>query len=686
MGELERSLFSPQSIALIGLSSDPSRPTGRPLRFLRRAGFAGDIHIVNPRRDEVQGERAYPDLASLPSRPDHAYVLLGTERVEAALADCAEAGVQVATVLADGFAESGAEGRARQDRLISIAREAGMRLLGPNSMGVADLHSGCWLTVNAIYDEADHPKGQTALFSQSGSMMGALISRAKGLGLGFSRVVAVGNEADLGVAEIATACLDDPNTDVFALFIETIRDADALARFATAAHERGKPVIAYKLGRSKLGQDMAVAHTGALLSDDAVSDAFLRDIGIARVTTLDALVEAPVLFRGRAPLSKTEPKIGVVTTTGGGGATVCDRLALEGIGIHPPSADTMAAVRSTGLDIVDGPMIDLTMAGAGPEFVRPTIEAVARDTEVDIVLSVTGSSGRSSPERTVQPLVDADLGEKPFAAFITPDASESLRGLLARGLPAFRTPESCADALGAFIRWRAPRLQSLACLPSLDIGTPMDEAASLHILSEAGVPVVDAVTLAPGETPDLPYPVVLKVLSSEIPHKTEAGGVITGIRNASELVAASKRIVENIAQHDPETAVTRLLAAPMVTPLQEVLIGYRLDPQLGPVVTLAPGGIMVGLHPEDRAIAMAPVDLDIARRMIDTVPGLAPIRGHRNRPHGDISALAAAIVALSRLALSDRLILEAEANPMMVMTDGVVAADALVICKEENST
>ena len=678
---LSHALFTPRSIGLIGLSDTASKPSGRPLRFLRRAGYSAPIYIVNPRRETVQGERAYRHLSDLPEVPEHVYILLGADLAEQAVADCAAAGVAIATLVADGFAEAGPEGRARQDRLVASARAGGMRLLGPNSMGVADLHSGCWLTVNAIYDEPDHLAGGTALFSQSGSMMGGLISRSKGLGLGFSRVAAVGNEADLGIAEIGMACLDDPNTDVFLLFLETIRDADALARFATAAHQARKPVIAYKLGRSALGQEMAVAHTGALLAEDAVADAFLRDIGIARVTTLDGLIEAPMLFRGRVPMGRTAPRLGVLTTTGGGGATVSDRLALEGIAIHPPSPATMAAVRATGLDVVDGPMVDLTMAGAGPTFVRPTIEAIAADPDVDMVVSITGSSARSAPDTVVPALIEADTNGKPLATFMTPDAMPALTRLLAAGVAAFRTPEGCADAVGAFCRWRVPRRTTLARAPTQDDAVTLDEAASLALLHDLGVPAVPSVALAiheVGSAPlPFPYPVVAKVLSDAVPHKTEAGGVITGIASGDDLAAAAARIKTQVEARHPGLSVERLLIAPMIAPLQEVLIGYRLDPQVGPVITLAPGGILVGLY-DDKAIRLAPVSPAEAETMIAEVRGLAALRGHRGLPKGDLTALAQAIAALSRLAGHSETILEAEANPVMVMSDGVMAVDALV--------
>ena len=678
---LASAVFTPASIALIGLSRATDRPAGRPLGFLRREGYRGRILIVNTAREEVQGERAYPSVASLPEVPEHAFLLLGTDNVEEAVRDCATAGVRVATVLADGFAEAGAEGRARQDRLVEIARAAGMRLLGPNSMGVADLHAGCLLTVNAVYTEPGHLTGHVALISQSGSMIGALVSRARALGVGFSRVAAVGNEADLGVAELGLACVEDPATEVILLFLETIRDADGLARLSSTARAAGKPVIAYKLGRSDLGAEMAVAHTGALLAEDAVTEAFLRDIGIARVTMLDALIEAPALFRGRTPPARP-PRIGVVTTTGGGGAMVCDRLALEGMTVQPPSDATLATVRETGLEIVRGPVLDLTMAGAGEEFVRTALTAVAADPEVEIVLSVTGSSGRAKPEATIA-AHRAAAGAKPLAGFLTPDAPEALSGLIGAGIPCFRTPESCADALRAYCMWRPARLERLGRPPATATPQVLDEGASLTLLAELGVPCVPSVTSGIGGAPALPfpYPVVAKVLSDAVPHKTEAGGVVLNIQGPEALADATRQIKISVERHHPTLDVDRVLVAPMLRPLQEVLIGYRLDPQVGPVVTLAPGGVLVGIY-ADKAVRLAPVDLATAWEMINEVNGLEPLRGYRGLPEGDLAGLAGALVALSQLAHHPRTVLEAEANPVMVMTDSVAAADALITLGE----
>ncbi len=298
-----------------------------------------------------------------------------------------------------------------------------------------------------------------------------------------------------------------------------------------------------------------------------------------------------------------------------------------------------------------------------------------------MVVSVSGSSARSATAETMRPLIEARKHGKPFGAFLTPEAIGGLSQLIEAGVPGFRTPESCADAIGALLHWRAPRqgVERRPC-PAMP-GRVMDERESLAQLKTLGVSVVPMVEIAIAEAGHtaLPfeYPVVAKVLSEVVPHKTDVGGVVTGIDDAKGLAAAARQIGKSIAAHEPSITVERLLVQPMATGLQEVLLGYRRDPQVGPVVTLAPGGILVGLY-DDKAVRLAPVDEATAAKMIAEVRGLAPLRGHRGLPRGDLSALAKALAAFSRLA-EDPAVLEADANPVMVSEMGVKALDALIV-------
>lgn len=647
-----------------------------------RDGFEGAIYPINPRRETVQGQRAYASLDDLPEVPEHVYILLNTEPAMEAAKACFAKGVKVVTLLADGFAESGPEGAKLQDELIARAREAGTRILGPNCMGATNINIGFTCTTNATFHEQYARGGRIGLISQSGGMLGSVLSRATRLGVRFSKTAAVGNEADLGVGEIGQILVEDSDTDVILLFLETLREPERIAAFADAAHRAGKPVLAFKLGRSSVGQQLAVAHTGALLSDDSLADAFFRDVGIMRVGMVEGLTEATTLCQGRRPTEGRRRRVGVLTTTGGGGASVCDQLALAGVELVIPTDETLEEIRKTGIDVKKGPLTDLTLAGSPSHIVKPAVEAMARDPNCDVVLFAVGSSARSAPDIAVQPFIEADTGDVPLCVYTVPDAPEMLSRLIAAGVPAFRTPETCADAMRAFTTWTPPRVTTVKRPEHGAAGETLDEHASLAMLAEAGVPTVESVELALADldtaTLSLSYPVVAKVLSDKVPHKTDAGGVVVGIKDADGLRAAAQQIKASVERAHPDLTVDRILVEPMIEGLQEVLLGYRNDPQTGPVITIAPGGVMVGLY-DDKAVRLAPVDIETAREMIDEVVGLAPLRGARNLPKGDLEGLAQALAALSTLSLREDVdVLEAEANPVIVGRDSVVAVDALV--------
>jgi len=345
---LAQALFAPAAVALIGASGDERKNTARPQRFLKKHGYAGRVFPVNPARGTVLGETSYPSLAEAPEGIDHAFIMV--EDVERALEDCGGRGVPVASVYSNGFADAGPAGAQRQARLVARAKALGVRLLGPNSMGVVNLPGRVALTVNAVLEIDAPPSGTTSLVSQSGTMLGTVLSRGAAHGLGFSKLISVGNEADLGVGELVELLVDDPETRVILLFLETVRDADRLAAAARMAHAAGKPLIAYKLGRSALGQALARSHTGALAGADAALDAYFRDCGILRVDMLETLIEIAPLVAGRRPPELARaPRIAVVTTTGGGAATVVDRLGLHGIETAAPVVLLRAGIKPTAL-------------------------------------------------------------------------------------------------------------------------------------------------------------------------------------------------------------------------------------------------------------------------------------------------------------------------------------------------
>jgi acyl-CoA synthetase (NDP forming) len=681
MTALAPALLNPRRIALVGASADPTRLTARAQIYLRKHGFDGELYPVNPRAETILGETSYPSIAAIPGPVDLAYLLLGTEHVEGVINDVAAKGIPVACILADGFAEAGPEGVARQERLLATAKAAGVRILGPNSMGLINLNSRTACSVNAALEAESLPAGRLALVSQSGSMLGAIMARGAARGLGFSHLISTGNEADLTASEIAGLLVDDPQTDAILLFLEAIRRADLLEEAARRAHAAGKPIIAFKLGRSSFGAELANSHTGALAGSDAAADAFFRANGIARVTMIEALLEAPALFIGRKPIAAPHRAVSVMTTTGGGGAMAVDALGVAGIETRPPDETAVTALKAAGLPH-HGRMIDVTLAGTRADKVQAALTALAADPNTDLVLSVVGSSAQFRPHDAVAGIVGAaqsGLG-KPVAAFLVPQADVSLRMLGEAGIPAFRTPESCADVVRAYLDWQAPRAVPEAAAVAHDLPARPDEADARKLFAALGLDTGIAVMAAPDAVPDgLRYPVALKILSPDLAHKTEVGGVALGIADAAALKIAAMEMLARVQAKAPDATITGFLVQPMAKGLAEAILGFRRDPETGPVVLVGAGGVMAELH-RDTALRCAPVSEAEARAMIEEVKGLKPLAGWRGLPKGDLDALAGAIVAVSRLA-AVAAVAEAEINPLIIHAEGqgVTVADAWVV-------
>jgi acyl-CoA synthetase (NDP forming) len=509
-------------------------------------------------------------------------------------------------------------------------------------------------------------------------MLGAIMSRGAARGLGFSHLVSTGNEADLTAGEIAAMLLDDPGVDAVMLFLEAIRAPQHLAHAAWRAHAKGKPLIAFKLGRSRFGAELATSHTGALGGSDAAADAFFRAHGILRAATLEGFLELPALAVGRRPHALTHRAVSVLTTTGGGGALAVDALGAAGVEARAPDAAARAALEAAGLH-PGGRLLDMTLAGTKPERIAAAIEALAAAEDTDLVVPVIGSSAQFRPHDAVAGILrgrDATGEQKPIAAFLVPEAPQSLRLLAEAGIPAFRTPESLADAVSAFLAWRAPRDAPHVAAPAHPLPPAPDEWDARALFAALGL-ASDAARFD-GAPPDgLRYPLALKILSPDIAHKTEAGGVALHIPDRAALAREAAAMRARVAAAMPAARLTGFLAQPIAAPLAEAILGFRRDPEVGPVVLLGAGGVMAELH-RDVALRLAPLHLDEAQEMIADVRALRVLGGWRGRPRGDVEALARAIVAVGHLAARDD-VLEAEINPLMIHERGLTVADAWVV-------
>ena len=732
-----RALLDPRAVALVGASGDIRKNTARPQRFLTACGWQGRILPINPARPEILGLPAYKSLLDAPGEIDQAFIMLGADDVEGVIEQCAQRGVPVATIFSDGFAEIGGDGVAKQARLVDTARRLGVRLLGPNCIGLIRSDNGLALTVNAVLD-TDRPRpGSLGLISQSGSMLGSIMSRGLARGLAFSTMVSVGNEADIGVAELIEVLIDDPKTETILLFLETLRDAPAFARAVGRARAAGKPVAAYLLGQSAIGEALAQSHTGAIAGSGRALRAFLAQCGVIQLSNLEALLEGAALFAqtcrpmretpnagDEAPGSRPRPRVAAVTTTGGGAAMVIDQLGLRDVEPAWPD-DALRKLLAGQIELRDAPIIDLTLTATADKYAA-VLQALARWPGCDAVLAVVGSSARSKPELAVEPIVAAAarwdaLGGKLLAAFLAPQAEESLQLLTNAGIAAFRTPEACADALAATLAMRrnpaparpetvpardAAMVQRVAgALRTLrdEAGDAPDEAYCYPLLATLGVPVGpwrfeaenerthDAQALPDSllaQVASVPTPWVLKACSADLPHKTEAGAVALGIDSLDRLRERGRLMRQSIANYAPAASLRGWLVQQQLDSEGEVLLGYRRDPVVGPIVVLAAGGVEAELL-DDVAVAPAPVSRQRADEMIGELRLLRKLAGFRGHPPGDLPALADAICAFSLLGLDpDGTLAEAEINPLLVRRQGqgVVAVDALFRFREPACT
>ena len=685
--DLARALLAPNRVALVGASADPGKNTARPQRYLRAHGYAGTIVPINNSATECLGEKAYPSIEAAPDGIEHALVMVPGRFVLGVIEQCVRKRIPVASIYSDGFAETGEEGRKLQERLVATARAGGMRLTGPNCMGMINTHMPCALSINAVLDIDRLIKGSIGVVSQSGSVMGALLSRGQARGVGFSKLVSVGNECDLSVGEIVDLLVEDADTRVILLFLETIREPELLAQAVRRAHAAGKPVVAYKLGRSEVARELAASHTGAMTGSDDSANAFFRRHGIIRVDTLEAMIELPQFLIGRRP--PQAKRIAVLTTTGGGAAMVVDNLGRLGLDVVPPTDRIIARLAQKNIHIHKAALTDLTMAGTRKEIYSAVLGELLASDHCDAVLAVVGSSSQFHPQHAVEPIVEAMPTSKPLAVFLVPEAERSLELLRDAGVAAFRTPESCADAMGAFFAWRTPRRQEtgrdVARAQALLGAAPerqLNEYAACEVFAALGVPVARSrIIRSPEEEVDLAFPVVAKILSPDILHKTEAGGVAVDIATPERLRATAAEVLARVRASRPNARIEGILVQEMKKGRAELILGYKRDPQVGPVIVLGVGGTSAEIY-RDYCVRIAPVSLDEAHEMIGEVKGLATIRGYRGQPKGDLDALAQAICAFSALpAIAGRTVNEAEINPLIVGAagEGVAAVDGLVV-------
>lgn len=704
-------LLRPRAVAVVGASERLGNGRNA-VENLIAVGYPGAVYPINPRYREVLGRRCYPSLDDLPETPDAVYVAVGAAAAVEAVRDAGARGIAAAVVHAGGFAESGEAGAALQAALVAAAEEFGMAVCGPNCLGLVNVHDRTML-YGASMPRALEPGGIGAVF-QSGSTLLALMNA--GRDLRFSHLISSGNEAVLDATDYFDVLIDDPDTRVVIGFIDGFRQPQRLLAVAARAAAAGKPIVLLKPGRSEAGRKAALAHTGALAGSDQVLEAVFRRHGIVRAHDLDELAEMATLFSSsRRPAGRG----GLVVTAVSGGemAVVLDAAADEGLTL-PPLSDAVTTRLRAALPphVAVANPLDVTATGLyEPDLYRDALVTLASDPGCAVLAvsqDMPGAMGDVQAERYRRAarafVAAAAQVDKPVVVFsnLSGDTDPQVRAILAAGgVPFLLGTRESLKAIARFLRFARPpadpeaaaaavgppvRLDPAAVAAARSLlrraPGPLSEQDSKAVLARCGVRVPGEIVAtsaaeAAAAVDRLGGPVVMKIASADIPHKTEAGGVRLGITSPAQAAAAFAEIVASARTHAPAARIDGVAVQEQVTGGVEMIVGCSRDPQFGPVILLGLGGILVEVL-KDSVLALAPVGRAEAAAMVRSLRGRAVLDGPRGRPRADVPALIDTLVTVSHLAAALGDDLDAlDVNPLLVLPEGrgVVAADALLV-------
>lgn len=686
-----KALLSPRSIALVGASADLDKLGGRPLKFLLDKGYKGPIYPINPKYPDIAGLRCYPTIAALPGPVDLAIVAVPARDVEATLDQLGARGVPAAVVFSSGFAEMGEDGRAMEARMLAMARKHGIRMVGPNTLGLLNSFDAVMATFSQ-YPSGPVAPGPVAFATQSGAFGTAIaaLCRRRQLNLGY--FVNTGNEADLAFPEVMAAMLADERIRVGCGYLEGLKDGRAMAAMATAALAQGKPIVVVKVGRTEAGAKAAASHTGSLAVEDRVFDGVARQTGLIRAVNEEQMLDFVEAF-AYCPLPEGTG-IGVITQSGGAGVLIADRAAELGLTIPTLTAATQAKLRQIvpAFGSIANPVDVTAQFLAQPSILRDSIDAVMTDPGVHI-----GIVWMQLMDAHVDMLVDLFAEArarttKPLIIVWVAASDKALAGLRQRGVCVMRGADPAVEAAQALARYAETR-RCMAPPPAPGPALPTDFHARggvVPTLVAQSLLQAMGVTLAPVElaaTPEqagriaarLAHPVALKIESPNIAHKTEVAGVRLGLSGEEATTAAARALIVDVAARKPDARIDGVLVQAMAPASVELVIGLKRDPAFGPVIMLGLGGIFVEVL-KDVVFRAAPVSPAEVQVMIEELKGKAVLRGARGKPAVDETKLAELVAAVSRFGAGagDRLV-ELDLNPVIASPEGAVAVDWLMV-------
>jgi len=696
-------LFTPKSVVLFGASDRPDSVGGVVFKNLRTSGFEGRIYGINPKREEVQGQKAYASLDEIDGAIDLAVVATPSKSIPAIVEACGERGIGMMLILSAGFREIGPEGRKLEDRVTQLVRRYGIRLMGPNCLGIIRPDIG--LNVTFGYNNA--APGNLALVSQSGAICTAILDWAESNGVGFSAVVSSGIAADLGFGDYLDYLVSDPKTKAILLYIEGINDS---RRFMSAvrAAARIKPVIALKVGRHAAGAEASMSHTGALVGSDETFSAALSRSGVLRVETIGQLFAAAkalssVHYRGPSE------RLVIVTNGGGPGAIAADRATDQGIELSALSDETMAKLNQVLPSVWShGNPVDI-IGDAPPERYQQAIDICLEDPDVDGVIVILTPQAMTAPTEVAKAVIEsARKSKKPImTSWMGGGQVQKGRQLfLEAHVPNFGTLENAVDAFSYLARYnrnqrlllqtpsrltrgqQAPDTDGARLIIEAVLNESRDiltEPESLAVLTAFGIPTVrNTVVRTANEAlvaaESIGYPIAMKVLSSDISHKSDAGGVRLNIASAQEVRGAYKQLLDQVALKVPDAEIEGVTVEKMYRSSngRELMVGIIRDPVFGPVISFGSGGTAVEVM-GDSAISLPPLNNRLTRDLINRTKVAKLLGQFRNMPAVDMDKLIDVLLAVSSMACELPWIKEMDINPLIVDENGAVAVDGRIV-------
>jgi acyl-CoA synthetase (NDP forming) len=695
-------LLAPKSIAMVGASNQQMRIGGRVFANLARA-FDGPLYPVHPRDAEVQGYRAYPSVRELPEPVDMVVIAVPAEQVTGIVEQCGERGVGGATVITSGFAEAGGDGVKLQDELADAARRTGVRIVGPNCIGYLNMAGGVMANFALQPWEPLPPGGPVALVSQSGGFGSYITTKALLAGLGIGWFVSTGNETDVNIAQVLRFLVERDDVGVLLAFSETLRDPELFIETAQRAAELDKPLLVLKAGRSEEASRAALSHTASVVGSARVFDAVCRQYGVVLVDTMEELLDLGMIFQdGRRAEGN---RIGIMTTSGGAGVLMADAAALEGLSVPEFTEEEQESIAAKMPQPFHGsaanPVDTTAQITAAPDLVKDVLGEVVAGSQVDVATTVTWAQPGPMNNRLIEVYQDTD---KPFAVLSTAWMEDFQRA----GVPTYTDPRRTVHALAAVAAHsmrslpatpqftpdarRAERVSGLlAQTRSLGERTVLESTAK-QVLAAYDVPVTRE-TFVPedGDTgahqvaaaaAQLGGPVALKVMSYQLPHKSDVGAIRLGLTGHEQVAEGYEDMLAEVARTAPEAHLSGVLVQQMTAARVELSCGVHRDPVFGPMITLGLGGVLIEVLSET-VLLRPPFAHAAARAAIGRLAGGRLVTGRRGLSDPERDQLARVMVGLGELVLEVPEVAEVDVNPIRVADGAALAADALIVLGED---